>query len=509
MVEKFVQLKKKAVIKALLYALLVGVSFAALLFGGLFAFSKLTDKSLSWLWYLLSWLGGLLLVGGGVLLFTYPTTKRFAKYLDETYSLGERVRTAVEFSGKEGVVLDLQRGQTQEVLSTLPKKKKTLWWAVKIFLLPLLAAATVTTAIVLPKKEEPAPPPYEEPVYETTLYNVKDLEALIANIKGSALPDEMKTTYLTGLNALLALIQTEAPTQKEVLASVNGLMQLIIDVTREGNGYNAVVAAAKAPALAPMVTALKESGVAYQSLEGVSLYSYATLTNREEGLLQATTAAWKKYIDTLSAEISRLGAEEYARYATEYVALLDEVLAEEKVAAMAQEDGLKGALSAVREGLYKATQRLATPDAGGETYGGKSFSTIKAETALAMEKTYNVNEINAVEVLGKQAYAVMIKDYTLHTLSNIFSVSIPQEGEEEVGNEGTGGSGGGGGGGNMEYPDDGLVLDPTDGQYKPYGLLLADYYKKVTELMEGDEEISEELKAYIKAYFEGLQTKEN
>ncbi len=510
MVTKFVQLKKRAVVNALLYAALMGACAAALLFGGLFLFVKLTARELAWYWYLLGCLGGFLSVGGLLLAFTYPTTKRYAKYLDETYRLGEKVRTAVEFGKQEGVVLDLQREQTEQALSSLPKRKKGWVWAVKLFLAPALAVAVLTTSLLVPAKKK-AEPPYQEPLYQTTLYNVKDLQQLIDNIKASALPETRKEVYLAGLNGLLALIQTEAPTQREVVAAVNSLMLLMITTTREENSYNAVVAAAKEQtALSAMVTALNDSGKGYQSVEGVSLYSYATLTGREKALLEVATATWTEYIESISTDVTRLEVAEYVAYANEYVNALDEVLADEKVKALADTDGVKRAITAIRTGFYESADRLSHVDDNGETYGGKQFATVKAETLLALEDTYNVNEaVNGVETLGKQAYGVMIKDYALQTLSNIFSVPIPAEGTEEGGGDDAGGGSGGGGSGSMEYPDDGLVLDPTDGQYKPYWLLLADYYKKVTELMEANEEMSEELKAYIKAYFEGLQTKEN
>ncbi len=507
MVERFVQLKKRAALQALLYAVVTGVFSAMLLFGGLFALFKRVQPDFPWYGYLLCCLGVFLLVGGGILLFTYPTTKRFAKYLDERFALGERVRTSVQFSGKEGAVLTLQREQTQALLSTLPKQKKGVLWAVKLFLLPILAIATLTGSFFVPKKQAATPPPYKEPVYETTLYNIKDLEALIANVQKSGLPEDMKGIYDTGLQALLALIQTEEPAQKEVIASVNSCMDLIVNATEEGNSYNAVLSAIEeVAALSPLSQALKESGRAYKLMEGVNLYSFATLENKEEALLALVSGEWKEYVDSLSTALAERTQEEYVVYATAYAGLLCDALEWAEVAALPQTDKIKVGLTAITRALQDSVADIE------DAASGVPFATARANAILEMEYTYDINkEVSVVAALGGQAYNVMIRDYALQTLSSIFGVPLPTEEDEMLGgdSESVGGGVNGGGSGNLEYPDDGLVLDPTDGQYKPYGMLLAEYYKKVTELMESDPEMSEELKAYIKAYFEGLQTTEN
>ncbi len=506
MVEKFIQLKKRAARRALLYALLLGGSAATFVFGVLYATFGFLPSTCPWYGYLSACAAAFLTVGGVTLAFIYPTTKRFAKMLDEDYTLGEKVRTSIEFEGQSGAVLDLQRTQTQETLSALPKKKKSFGQVVKAFAFPVVAVAVLTTSLVLPK-EEKKQPPYKEPIFQTSLYNVKDLQALIQNVQGSALSTEMIAVYDSVLLPLLALIQSDSPAHKDVIASVQSAMQAIMTATKEHNTYNAVVDGCTGNIeLASLVKALQQSGIAYKSVEGANIYSFTTLRDKQQAILDVVLTTWQAYVSELSDKLRPMEETAYVTYVTTYLEQIDAMLAIEGVTTLPTTDGVLATVRWIKAGLSKSLERIADPSLG------VSFAAAKADAILALEETYNINvEGNAVATLSEQAYTYMMKDYALQALSRIFGVNVPTDGEEILPDDGNGGSGSGGGGGNLEYPDDGVVLYPGNGQYEEYGKVLNEYgyYQDAMELIDANTEISEEMKQLLKEYFSNLLSKEN
>ncbi len=504
MVKKFLQLKRKAVTAAVLYALLTGVFAAALVFGGIFLFIKRTDYSFPWWGYLLTCLGVFLFVGGTVIAFRYPTTKRFSKYLDEEFALGERVRTSIEYDGRFGAILELQRQQTQERLFALPERKKTVWWWVKALLLPVLAVATVTTSIAVPSKSKPAE---KEPVFTPQAYNVIDLETLMKNVQSSTLSADMKGVYDGALSPLLTLIKSPSPTYKEVIATVNGAAQLIISATKEHNTYAAIASAAKEKTeLKSMVDAL-EHGAACVDV-GVNVASFADIKGKAESVGSFAQTEWEAYAVAFGEKLRALDESAYVPYATAYIGDIDEVLDESGVAAT---DGLALALVKIKTALGTSLTQIADPSLG------MPFVTAKNNAISLIGETYNLNKAdNAAAPLGEQAYALLIKRHAIGELERIFGIIIPDGSEDEGGGsvgDDEGNSGGGGGGtGETVYPNDGEVLYPGDGgRYEEYGKVLNEYgyYQEAMDLIDENTEISEEMKEWLREYFSSLQSNEN
>ncbi len=515
MVESFVKLKKRAARNACLYALLTGVSSAAFVFGVLFIVCRLAELSFPLYGQILIAAGVGLLVGGILLALTYPTTKRFAKTLDKRYALGEKVQTMVEFSAQEGAILEMQRARTEEALQTLPKQKKGFKSVLKVGLLPFLAVAVVATSFALPQKgvaQPPVEPPEQEEIYGKDKFDVKDLEVLIKNVTESTLPDGLKLVYLAQLNGLMEKITAEEDIPlREVKAAVELSMKLIIDVTKEYNTYNLFVKEiggdeGLAEKQATFVKALKDSGAVYKTVQGTNVYYYESLKGLDGSLYSGVQAALASYSTELTAPIDEITTQNaYRGYVDGVLADIEGVLALEGVVGLAETDGIKRALTTFKTEL-DATKDLFAADSG---YG---INDIKAEAKKVVGGLINGSKTNGglASPLKDQANVVMLKDYVLATLSKIFGVDIPYEGEGEEPDDGPGG----GGTGEGSRPNEGWVLDPADGTYKPYMDIVAKYYKNVSDLLDEDKnnpngsQIPVELREYLEAYFNTLQKPE-
>ncbi len=508
MVNEFKQLRKKEIRWAIFYAALLGICTGALAFGVLFTVIKLTESTFS------PYLAALCAVGLGglvcavLLLFTYPTVRRFARKLDTTYALRERVQTMVEYSAKEGAITQLQREDTARALSGLLKKKKGGWFFVKLLLPPILAAAMVTTAFIVPKpkQEEPPiiPPPIaeEDKLFTLDEYQRKDLETLIANVEASALETDLRNGYLTPMRALLQTAASGEAKVGEVKASVTTTMQLIMTLTKEENSYNAFRSAMTGNAtLKSLSRGLKESGTVYKGLGGVNIFSYSTLKKNPTEMYNGVAMKLVLYAEDVKSGWFELDKDGYIAYINTYVEALEGVLVNEGVSSLDSADGVKAGVVVLKTALADTLNLLD---------GGYSLDYAKGQASAALEGFGGIDEgKSAALALSVQAYNYMLRDYAVYGLDKIFGWGIPDEGEVEDDELGSGG--GGGGTGETQYPSEGEILDPSNGQYRPYYELLDEYQAKIMQLLEEDAalenpQISEEVRAYLKAYFESLQT---
>ncbi len=510
MIDSFNKLIARARKKCVGYSVLTGVSVGGLLFGSLFLAFKLAKVAFPWQGYLLSVALGVL-TGGVLLCALYPTKKRFARALDFKHGLGEKVQTALEFSGQEGAVLELQREQTEEVLRALPTPKKDFKWALKLFLLPLLAVSMLTTSLVVPKPTEKGPatvitPSGEEP-FEWDEWVEKDLQTLIDNVKSSTLTEKLKPAYVLLLEELHAKLTAETPpTQQEMLTAVKGGMDLLVSLTKGANSYNAYLAAIKKnkpilPWTTSLATALRESGKAYQKVDGTDKKRFATVQACTSLKLQdPINVSLTTYVDEVMGKISGYGQAEYISFVNAYAAELDELFAYEGVVSLADGEGLTGGLRTLKADLQ------ATVELFDESY---TVAGVKGRAKTAFEKFVGEENGGALLTLAEQANSVLIKDYTLYTLGYIFEVAVPSEDEEEETEKDP----------NPTPPDedeylyDGLVLDPLTNTFVSYHDLISRYRETLNGLLEADAEedepqMTKELELQIKAFLTALEKKE-
>ncbi len=504
--ESFHTLRKARAKWLWIFCAIVGVSVT--LIGGfaLYIFAKLTERFLAWYWYLVSGLAVGVALCGILLLCAYPTVKRLSKKLDDKHYMQERVQTMVEFSEENGAVVDLQRADAERRIAAIPLRKKGFWAAFRMVILPILAMAVTATALALPSKEPPEPEkpilPGEE-IYESQLHQIRLLEALIANVDKSDLTEDIKPAYLTALQGILTLMQGGEATTAEIMAAVRGAMDIIVAVTTQDNSYNAFVAEIRELAskqLQRMGMALNDSGKAYVGVNGINIYDYASFGDKYSLLSAQISDKLTIFIGNMGAEISALvSKEEYVAWVNGYAAALQEVLDSASVTALSETDGVKGAIVTLQKELVSTVTAFD---------GGYVLDGVKA---LAVDDFKDLKSMT--EEMTAQAYAYTMQQHVLHVLDRIFDCGMPEvnDGEGEGSpDDSTGGEEGDGdavGGGQMQYPNKGEILNPATGEYVPYYELLTQYKAVVDELLD-DPNLSEELKALINAYFDGLQTKD-
>ncbi len=511
MIDSFKKLKNRELKKRIAYSALMGISVGVLIFGVLFLIFKLTETPFPWYGYAISGAVGAL-VSVLLLWVFYPTDKRYARTLDCKYGLGERVQTMVEFAGQEGAVLELQREQTEQALRALPTLKKDWKWAVKLFVLPLLATSVLVTSLAIPKPKQPQPatppPPSGEEPFEWDEWVKLDLETLIANVQSSTLTDNLKPAYVLLLEELLDKLTAETPpTQKEMLTAVKGGMDLLIDLTKTENSYNAYVSAIKEnkPNLAwtgSLATALTESAKAYEKVDGTDKRRFEKVQACTRVKLQAPIeVSLQGYADEVRGKIADYGQAEYISFVNDYTAELDLLFAHGGVAALADDEGITTEL---------LTLKTALQDTVGLFDEGYILSAVKGSAGRAFDAFIrNTNgDAGVILTLAEQANTVLIKDYTLYTLGYIFDVAVPNEDEElEEGRDP-----------NETPPDedeylyDGMILDPITNTFVSYHELVSRYRETLNRLLEADAaaddpQITKELETQIKAFLKTLEQK--
>ncbi len=541
MTESFKKLKKRAFKKALLFTALFGVSAAALTFGALFTIFTLTDVNFPWFAYLLCALGAGVLVGGGVFLLLYPNEKRFARKLDEKYSLGEKAQTMVEFSSKEGAVLTLQREQTEEKLSTLPRKKKSAWGIVKIVLLPVVAIATLSVALALPRGSSAengysgsngegnsgseTPPVIE--YYTATEDQTYTMQTLRANISSSEMQSGLKSFYLYYLDEILTMMEKsqeeEAVTVAEMTETVTDSMDGILSKTEEATSYRLILTEIRGDEtsyelLKEIDEGIRESAYAYTRVD-VNIKSYSSIVENKNRLLSAIQAAFTTDEDGLiKAMGEKLDSfqteEEYRAYMQGtagdaeqkgYLTALGDLLSFETMTALLEKgDGVIVALTALQEDLQAALNAFD----GGLALKG-DFS-VTSETAAAFNDFVLTSKKDggAALALNEQAYTVALRDHVVNMVNQVFSWwEIPQEiAEQDVYKSVDSGDP------PPPPPTDGAtVLDPSNGkvEYVPYpDVITAEYIDGLIAYLNSDPDIDEatkeQLRKYVEDYFNQL-----
>ncbi len=509
MIQSFTKLKKRAVLRSVGYSILLGGSCGLFAFGGIWVLFKRLPVAFPWWGYLALALGVTLLVGGIALLATYPTTKRFARRLDRDYGLGERAQTMVEFSGKNGEIVDLQRENTEAVLSTLPKKKPTVGKVFQCVLPVVLSVAMATTAFFVPARKiiTYEPIPEEDLPIDLTVWEISDLQEIIDNVRSDKdFTVKLQPLYLESLQSILNLVQKDpAPTKGEVLSAVGLSMTLMFDITNKANTYNALSQGMKGKAqLTSLSDTFKESATVYTTL-GINKFDYDTIKGQKSTLNVKVVERVGKYANILNNELSGKEKADYESYVADYVEALNLAKTSDVWKGVVDEDALKQGILTLGQALQDSSDRMNN-DYHLSLDGAKNHVTKSLETFTAEEGA-------VTRELTEQAYSYLMRDYVLHGLSRIFKVAVPVDpvdvedssNEEDPGNQTEGDDG------ELAWGNDSLVLDPTDGKQKPYTEILSTYYKPIMDMLqpseEGEEEtvsLPEDIQQYLKDYFQSL-----
>lgn len=472
----FYKFKKRLLLFAYLKASALGLLFGALAFCTLFVLEKRDLISLGIIPIAAISLGAFALGFGLLLLLIYPTDKKVAVLLDDTFLLGESVRTMLAFKDERGVIIDVQRTTTAMRLDGISPKGlrlKRLW---TLILCITLSAALLCTAFVVPAVAEP---PEEDPIvddYEKD-WRIASLRALIQRVEADKFADgQMKEKFITELEGLISAVSA---TNKEMVMKLAAVAAVVaVDDAYRYHNTAQTLGEELSSLNEPLLKAL---GAALSKLDrsdvedALADIADALGDSSEEDKLST-------FNDVFSAALRRCTV----KNTTE----------ELYVAVVAFSNSLKTIADSSPANLSSAISDAAEELAD------------SASDALLLQKDndnlYTAVRDELVSIFGITESDLEGTDVTLPEDSTQGELTPPEEEEEEE-KDPTNSSGGYGVGENLVGSDD-LVYDPNTGEYRKYAEILNDYYDKYDSVRD---EMDDELEDEVADYFDKLSTPEN
>lgn len=504
MSENFKKIKKKYLFSAIAECAVTGVSVGLLAVGAVWLSLKLAGGELSLIYYLLIGFGAALLAGLPLFFVLRPTDVSAAKKLDGTFALGEKAQTMVEFGGREGVIVGMQRTDADSKLGGL--KVKTFGGAqlARMAVALALACAVFLTALfVSPYAGGSSSEVYAEP-FSITEFQKLALEEMIANTESSSLESGLKQDILTSLTEFqdgLDEIASQTQLNAQVYTLVSGIDGAVADV----NTYRTICLQLAKDAQTQSLSRYVQAGINFYLYVDPTVAAYAFSAVQTHEAKAAEEIGDRLYVRSsllsdLFAVSSAEDDEDYRSQLTElignYVVALNSAL---KNAAV--DDEVSQALAAYGQGLS------ALADGAGE----KTQEDLEAELQSFFG---NVGE-GIAPALCVQSYNCMMDQYLRLTLSKAFNVSnLPSntfsDGAADESSDDDDKEDNGGGAGNEDllmagkdyiyYPDDETRVVYTD-KY-------SEYYSAMLEQL-ANSDLSDELREKIINYFSLLKQKED
>ncbi len=207
MLDRFQAFIKRSRRDALIKCASVGASAALAAVGAILLAAKLAGFGLT---YCLLGLIALPVGAAVCFAFVHEGPRRLSRRMDDTFALGERVQTMLEFEGADGEMIKLQREDAEDKLAQIPVKRLKLQGLWLYILLPVLSVSLLLGAFICPEAAEEEPgirPGEEEPPRDITDWEWKALDELIEYVRASdADPDVMKPETLSSLEGLRSLL---------------------------------------------------------------------------------------------------------------------------------------------------------------------------------------------------------------------------------------------------------------------------------------------------------------
>ncbi len=475
----FLKIKRKARLTAVLRGLLVGISLGTMVIAALWLVAKLTGAKPDFLRYGLIGGGAALVISGLMMLLLIPSEKRLAKWLDRKLSLNERVQTLVAFQKDTSDMAQLQREDTDRILLETPGKSLRSRRSWLLAIVPVLACVSMAVTIVVPAKGLPGPGSVDNSSWFLDVYDEQKLKDLIDYVRTSEMQEALRTGIAGELEDLLKDLKT---VQKKTVMQET-VVQAIVDIHALAKDFD----------------------------------SYSALVNALKAVPSDTTRLLGSYIGTLDETmLTEFLSGTPATDVEEAKPGLGDILRQEELTQAAQllARGIRQALEASQQEesnpIYMALAGFA--DALEAVTEQKLPEVIEqAQKALcraveqpgldrAVEK-YTINRLLAI--FGVPAAA--LPPEILAAFENEIGKTPVKPGETEQGPSSSGGYSQG----EFVVGSDDDIYDPKLEQQVPYGQVIRDYLKIMTDSLDGT--IPPELEEIITDYFAILlrKTEEN
>ena len=513
MSEKFKKLKRKYMLAAALKSIVCGLSFGLLVIGALLIAFKLSAISLDLVWYIVIGVGAVLFGNGVAFLFLHPTNKKVAMRLDEEFGLDERVQTSLEYEGEEGVLLDLQRADTEQRLKTLPKRRPRFSRIWQYCVTALVSIAIIAVAFIIPAKEAQGtidPDPDNAPAH-ITAWHVTSVQNIIDDVERSELLAKYKIPTLDELNVLLNTLNdalengiTQGELNRALFATIDGVEAAI-------NGLSTYLA------LGPVIVDGGQKALGQAVLNGGNSYRTNTIMEYVDaqafGDVKVDETAKKLSSGIESLRKTLVIGEEQVVTGEEvsdalmgiFIPLMNSL----PVAEVDENDELYTVLNDFMVELIVVQSEYAAADfadkAVVEQFNGRVE---KMLTDLSNTLSFEI---------GDQAYAGAMRRFVCNKLRDIFGIgdfedadlefndNLPPEDPEKKPDDDKPSDPGGTPlpPGDSLFASDDEVYDPFTGTYRKYGEILADYQAILDELIRGGTLTDEQI-AMARLYFDIL-----
>lgn len=241
----FLKFKRKVWIDIIIKCAVIGFAVGFLAVNATLLPCKLFGIKLFWLLYVLIAIAGCALGGGLAFVFLRTNDKKIAKRLDKELELQERVQTAYEFSGKAGVMLDMQRTNASTTLENYPARSLPFKNIAAIAVCAVIAVAglvsipviSFTVPPVFAKVEDEKP--YEEPPYNVSDWEWQALDDLIDYVKNTKKAEpkvrDGMLTQLQGLRTVLMRGVTQSSLAGFVQSTVSEIRNVVKDANDQAN----------------------------------------------------------------------------------------------------------------------------------------------------------------------------------------------------------------------------------------------------------------------------------
>lgn len=491
--ENFNKFKRKRQRMRIIKSLLLGGAFGGVVGGIFLLLFKLNVIPLSPLIALPIGLGAFLLCAIIVFALCRTTNEKLAKELDAQFGLREKVQTMVEYQNGGGMIVDLQRQDTEQTLSQIPTAKfktKHVWAYIVAF---CVGGATLIPGFIVkaPHEEEPVIP------FQISAVQIAGITELVTYVGASSMEDPYKSDIASELTALLGELQA-VTTENSMKAALTESLTSIQTVTFNSSSATEIL------------NALWKTQDSYAQALAKALDTSA--------LAQAD---WGDYIEKMTAYQQSFTVQDPENASP----IPDDekrqtLLWNLQNTAMKIEISLTGSGIAETDGLYTVLERLAnenTGNANGEHLFGlgvitQSPTVVTYQDGLDELKHTFDNMVNDIySVTAQLKTNTNVGEYTMTKLATLFSMDVPaferpnfvlnnNEGTDEDDDDDDEGPSDGGIGEGAVYGSNDLVLDPLTGNYVEYGTLLDKYYAIVYDKLENGE-YTEEQKNIIRNYF--------
>lgn len=229
----FKKFKNKIILDSIWKSLAIGISLGLFVMAVPYAVIKFVPIDFKlWVFYIV---GAVVMLAGSLVayfVFFRVSDIIVAKKLDKKLCLGEKVQTMVENRSRQGVMLEIQREDTERILDEIPLsqyKQPKLWWMYIVVVVVCLALAV--TVIAIPAPIIDADDGGDTPTYEhLTPWQETALKELIETVRKSKMEDTLKTKLISELEGLLDTLEGGTPIGNMKAQAITSIVTIKEDV---------------------------------------------------------------------------------------------------------------------------------------------------------------------------------------------------------------------------------------------------------------------------------------